>query len=359
MINNKDKLIGILVFNKDKKSLNIYQLYTDNNKATLFAFSPKDINWKYKKIRGVSLISNNKVVTKTYPFPDVIYNTRYGTSKRFIKKLEKVIGKNKCFNHVTKFNKWVIYKILSRTELKEYLPETFLYEKKNLENLLLKYKNLYLKPCYGNRGKKVYKIELDNDESLKLYYHTVKPKLKLASKLDLENEIRKITGNGTFIVQEEIPMMKYNGSYFDIRILVQKNFTGAWAITNMICRITNKFFLNTSLYDKVESFETVLKQLPLSISEKNFLISNVSEISLKVALYLENNLGHLGEISVDYGINKEGFLKIIEVNSSPQKKIYNYLKNTGLKADVYSKPIEYSLYLLNENNPDNLSISGR
>ncbi len=337
-------MIGIMVSKKGKREncLNLYLSYVSNLKIKLLAFTPKDINWQDKKI--TALIKNNdKFSEMVFPLPDVILNRLYRKNKKIVKRLEKIIGENRCFNHVNFLNKWKVYKILMNTDLKQYLPITFLYGHGNINKMLKKYRCLYLKPCYGCCGKRVYKIVITDDGEIKFYNHTVKAKEKFQNKQKFKEKIQKITYSKKFIVQQEVPMTRYNENSFDIRVLVQKNIKGFWAITNMASRITNKFFSNTSLFEKIDLTEHVLNQLDLLNKDK--VITALNDISIKTAQHLEKKLGHLGELSVDFGLARDGKLTIIEVNGKPQKKIYDYLKDKDAIENIYKRPLEYAYYL--------------
>jgi len=52
----------------------------------------------------------------------------------------------------------------------------------------------------------------------------------------------------------------------------------------------------------------------------------------------------LDEISVDFGIEPDGKLRIIEVNGKPQKELF--LKNEALK-NVLRTPLQHAIYLAN------------
>ena len=342
---NGKPLVGILVLGKKKKYLNLYQSYAEKYKIQLFAFTPRDINWQKKYITGLEL-NKKKWLKTTFPFPVVVYNQGYGGEKNVIPKLEKYIGKNNCFNHVNKFNKWETYQILKRkTELQKYLPATSLYSSVYINEMLKKYKVLYLKPCYGSQGKDVYKIELTPNGDIKFYYHAISSKETFKNRTQLEDKIKTIVGNNQFIIQQEVPMTKYSGNHFDIRVLVQKNSKGNWSISNIVSRIPNKFFYNTSLFQKVEITENILKELSFSKSKIKSVIKTLHDISIRVSKSLEDNLGHLGELSVDFGLDQEGKITIIEVNGKPQKKIYDYLVNPNIKKAIYKRPMQYALYL--------------
>ena len=68
-------------------------------------------------------------------------------------------------------------------------------------------------------------------------------------------------------------------------------------------------------------------------------------ISIKAACLLEKQLGHLAELSVDFGLDHANKLWIIEINGKPDKQLYAELDDPKLMEQVYLTPLEYALYL--------------
>lgn len=140
-----------------KRILELYRRYHSLN-LKLYAFTPADILWKEQRIIGLSL---KKGIWKqsSFPFPHVVYNRCFNKKLVTIQRLEKAIGRNKCFNNINFFNKWDLYNLLKQSILKPYVPDTFLYNEVNISELLEKYKLVYIKPSYGSEGKSVYRVD--------------------------------------------------------------------------------------------------------------------------------------------------------------------------------------------------------
>ncbi len=339
----KKKYVGILVSNRrqQKRTLKIYQKYTTKN-VVIFTFLPSSIKWDKKEILGIQY-SNNQYRIKKFHFPEVIYNRYYGSKSTLFQRFEKVIGSNKCFNHRTRLNKQLIHELLNIPELNPYLPETLPFNEMNFEHLFNKYKTIYLKPSRGSGGKGVYRIEFDGSGEMGIAQHHFSPTIKTNDLSIIKNEISKIIGTKPYIIQQGISFMQYNGKNFDIRVLVQKNSTGLWQVTNLISRVAYEGYFNTSACEKIYSSEKILQAI-LPSDAVSGVIQSLHKISLKAAAHVEENGGfHMGELSVDFGIDHSWKPWIIEINGYPQKGIY---KELDISEEVYKNPIQYALYLL-------------
>ncbi|WP_052144778.1 YheC/YheD family endospore coat-associated protein [Halalkalibacter okhensis] len=337
-------LIGILVTRKQsrKKVLKLYQHY-NNKRCKLYSFTPTDILWKEKRIIGLHLVGN-KWKESTFPFPMVVYNRCYNKKVEAIKSLESTIGKSKCFNHINHFNKWHLYNILKNSNLDSNIPATFLSNEVNIRELLEKYRLLYCKPSYGHKGKGVYRLELQKNGDIHISLYSILPAYICRNIEEIQPVIDKLLGNSEYIIQRGIQLNKLNSQYFDIRVLVQKDIKGQWAVTNMVSRIAYDLYYNTSMYETIYEASEVLQKL-YSLDEKNGILESLCELSIEIATTIELQTGLLGELGIDFGLDEEKKLWIIEINGKPQKNIYQDLKGYRHKQLIYSRPVEYAYYL--------------
>jgi hypothetical protein len=337
--------VGIMVCRrKHRKSvLKIYSRY-NNLDVNLISFSLDDIDWKKKKIHALHM--KRDVVKEDFvPLPQVIYNRCYFVREKIIHRLEKMIGENKIYNRITRLNKWHVYRILeSSTRLKEYLPYTCLYDEEQLQKSFQNNKVMYLKPCLGHKGKGVYRLEVLNDQ-LKVSQDSLPPRYtwRFDDKL-LSKKVSQLLNGKQYILQNGVSLTQIDERHFDLRVLVQKNVSGDWEITNIVSREAYKQYYNTSICEKVHFAEDALKFL-FPINEIKIILDKLLNISKDTATILDKELGTLAELSIDFGIDVNGGLWIIEVNGKPQKSLYRDLLDIQERSTVYRKPLEYALFL--------------
>ncbi|NOU90940.1 YheC/YheD family protein [Paenibacillus sp. LMG 31460] len=333
--------IGIMVANRNERKYALKK-YLDFNTTNMkiFCFTPSEIDWERKSITGIHCL-NRKWLQNKFSFPEVIYNRCYRINNRMIERLKANIGSNKWFNHINQFNKHEIHKNLSQW-LVQYLPETVLYDKEYTSHLLDIHKVLYFKPCYGNKGKGVYRVELKDSGEIHIGDHHFVPRIIVGDSLQFQEEIHKLVGSIPYIIQKGVDIQKLHNRIFDIRVLAQKNKKGLWSVTNVVSRIAHKGCFNTSMCKKVCLSEEVLNRL-YPPNEVNAIIQSIYDISLRAAEIMEMSTSyHLGELSVDFALDNNGFFWIIEVNGKPQKDLYDELNK---RSRVYKRPLEYAQYL--------------
>ncbi|MBM4765361.1 YheC/YheD family protein [Bacillus sp. B15-48] len=316
----------------------------------LISFTRKDINWANKTIKGVYL-NGAEYKRGTFRFPDAVYNRCYLRHPRTTKRLEKYIGKNKVFNRVTSFNKWVVYNILSPTDIKSFLPDTCLYNKEIFKKWLETYEQLILKPRYGCLGRNVYLAEKTKEGQFNIYVDRLKtPSYSFDDPDAFYEKIKGITSSKSFIIQKYIDAAKVENRISDIRILVQKNDKGIWKVTNGISRVAPLNYYSTNCSINICDMAEILHVLFPDESQRNSLRQRILNLSVKIAKLLDKKMGPLGEIGVDWIVNKEHELNLIEVNGKLQKKLYHMVSFKEIDSIhlVYQRPLEYALYLCNK-----------
>ena len=233
--------------------------------------------------------------------------------------------------------------VLEQSNLKRYIPETFLFDQADLSELLMNHKLVFIKPAYGNQGKSVYRVELKENQDIHISLHSLAPRYICRENEDIQQKLNKLIGKESFIVQTGIHSSQIVDKDYDIRVLVQKNIHGRWTVSNKVCRVANELYFNASVYESIFDAEEIFERMfPLEAKE---IIALQSKLSIIAAQLLETQMGLLGEVSVDFMLDKETKLWIIEVNGKPQKSIYKDIKNFKYEQVIYRRPVEYAYYL--------------
>lgn len=336
-------LIGILVTKRHnrKRILKHYQRYHKLN-LKLYAFTQEDILWKERRIIGLCL---KKGIWKqrSFPFPQVVYNRCFNKKSLTIHRLAKAIGKNKCFNNINFFNKWDLHNQLKQSNLKPFVPDTFLYNEVNVSELLEKYKLVYIKPSYGFKGKSVYRVERKDNGDIHISLHSLPPRYICRKNESIEAKLDEYLGRNKYMVQQGIRMSLLDNRYFDIRVLVQKDIHGEWKVSIKTCRVAYEHYFNTSMCETISDVTEILSRVFLP-EEMNDILQSLNEVSVMAAQEAETHMGSLGELSVDFVIDEQSKLWIIELNGKPQKNIYKGVTGKHKKI-IYSRPLEYAYYL--------------
>jgi hypothetical protein len=334
-MNNKP-LIGLL---RNSLSTDAYCDIDIELSITLMQFTPSDIDWIEKRINGL-VLENGKWRSIKSDFPDAVYNRYFTSSSKITRRLEKAIGKGKVFNIYTMFDKLAIYNLFRESSLAEYFIPTWSYNHLSLYLKLSEGTPVLIKPAKGALGINVIKID-KTGSSYCVYPQTVYPTEKFDTTKQLFayiNMIRRQSPN--YIMQPFISFMTEEESVFDMRYLVQKNDNGYWEVTADHCRISfDDVFVTNMPYDIIPVQE-IFEKLDMDDS----LINQMKDLSIEAAVLIEEKVGPMGELCVDFGIEENGRLRIIEINGKPDKSLFQYISD-----DIYEKtmimPLRHAEFL--------------
>jgi len=216
-------------------------------------------------------------------------------------------------------SKWRIYQILKENkDLNVHLPKTKPFNKKNLEQLLNKYKKVILKPCHGRQGRGIIKISLQPKGTFKVefenYYSTINKKQRLFQLLT------KKIGSRKYIVQQYIPLATINKRPFDIRVMLQRTRHSKWTIwtiTGKAAKVAPPGYVVTNVAIKIIGVSHAIKMSTLKNKFSNKLLSKLNSVSLQtIEQFTRHSNKEYSIIGLDMGIDKTGHIWVIEVNQA-------------------------------------------
>lgn len=321
-------------------------------KTTLYFFSTRNIDMNTLQIHGTYFNENTGYwERKFFPLPDVLF-VRIGGKKRrvIIKQLIKMGTKKLNPRH--SFDKWYVYRKLKKyKKVRPYLPLTIAYNTPNdLEMMFIKSKSLYLKPRKGNCGKKVLRVkQLSNGTYLLNYSVRRKGFTKQIDNFDsLVTFIQEFFAREKFIIQQAIPLLTKNSRLVDMRAEVQRNGMGEIDVAAISVRIGQRGSHITSVKSERSVYpieEFLSKYLHYSKAEINILKSRIQEFLLNVYHGMEKSYGTFGEIGIDFGMDKDGKLWLIECNARSGKAHVKETKNEKAILKAFLNPLEYAKFI--------------
>lgn len=213
-------------------------------------------------------------------------------------------------------SKWSLHRFyLKHPAIRTHLPPTTICHKRSLVDYLGKFSSVYVKPDREHRGKGIMKV-WKKDRAYHLVH--VKGSAKRYQSIgEVYRKIRQKSNGARFIVQKGIPLARVNGRVFDIRVMMMRNGQGAWQYAGMIAKVAGTRSVITNVARgkgyvlKVD--RALLKSGKFSASQRIAILKRLRSLSYTVANYF-NRYKYSSQIGVDYGVDSNGKITIIEVN---------------------------------------------
>ena len=315
-------IIGIVAekslkkLNENVRKLNRYVRNYQKVGGAIIAFSNKGVDREKKRINGYLYNPIKRKWEKgIYPYPLAIFK-RTSLKKDLQQHFESVIG-NRIFNSAT-FTKWEMYIWFNQTlTLKPFLPETKMYQNiEDIERMLKKHDEIYMKPIKGMQGKKVAKVE-KKSEGLFIQYMDGETKKDYIFK-DLKNAEEFMKQNFSereFILQQSLNLC-FNGSIIDFRVILAKDQTGEWKNLGIMGRngLKGHIVSNRHQGGKVEQGDITLEKIFTDRNKRIEYMEKMEMLALRAAQTIENCGFHFGKLGIDVGIDRDGCIWLIEIN---------------------------------------------
>lgn len=274
------------------------------------------------------------------PYPDLVYNRFFGHRLKARDRLiRRLLEKGARLVNSPLPDKWICYKWLKQSRLlSPYLPETRLYTSfTDIENMLSRYGEVYVKPRHGQKGKGIVRISHEKKGLI------LKTSDGSSYRLFSPGHVFHLpfTPN-RYIVQQGIRFWNYP-EFFDVKVLVQS--TGdRFVVTGKVARRAQKDRITThlDLGGKALTFAEYLDQLPLHLQPT--ARQGIDRLALDTAEFLSQRLERLGEISLDMGMDEQGRLWIIEVNGKPSRKSFRAAGDIASCRASYDNLLKYALF---------------
>ncbi|WP_051251202.1 YheC/YheD family protein [Paenibacillus harenae] len=253
--------------------------------------------------------------------------------------------------------------------LKEHLPESESCESaEQLLKLLPRHKRgIVLKPSAGMQGRGLMHIKrCPHNLSLLVRGRTGRNRhfsRTFADDRTFAGWIESRITRHSYFIQPYLELSGEDGKPFDVRVLMQKDGTGRWASSGTAVRCGQAGSLTSNLHGgggagRADS----LLAAKFGKIESERLIEQIHTISKQTAERLESRFGRFAELGLDYGIEPDGRLWLLEANSKPGRSAFRSISDKKAEMLSIERPLLYARFLSNRLYPSfaaNESVNGR
>lgn len=316
----------------------------------VFIFSPRDVLWKKRRIRGWTWQSG-AWRRKLYPFPAAVYDRVSRKGKVDLTGVKRVRARLRRLR-IPLFNarfggKWRMYRIFSKNPiLREAIPPTRRLSRESLKAMIEKYGEVYVKPSNGGQGQGV--AWAKRVRGGYVYQKNLVRRSVRGRASSLEALIKKLRARRRpYLVQMAVRIPRYKGRSFDLRALVQRGRDGEWRVTGIVARLGRPRSRVTNIHagGSAAPVEEVLREIGAG-DQQEMIVARASELALEVARAIANaTKGYVAELGVDIALDDEWKCWVLEANSRTGRISFHKagLAEAGAAAD--RGPAEFALYL--------------
>jgi glutathione synthase/RimK-type ligase-like ATP-grasp enzyme len=362
-------LIGILcnpVWNETEQALrrtrqlpSLEKLVASGTDAGVFCylFRLQDVDFENAKTIGYTITEQGwqRIVV---PLPNSIYDqvtsrklehsSKYADKRVKLSELYATRIFNDGFFDKLQVNEWLI----KDTRLRQHMPMTYRYQNASEAMAFVqRFPTTFFKPVHGSLGLGIIRLTKHADGTVSYAIkrqHTAPTLGKVGSSGQAIRVIQRRLKSRPYLMQQGITLAAYHDRPFDIRILLQRDGKGSWRRTKMFARVAKAgdFTSNLSSGGEALPVDQVLQTVFPSSEKRRTCHRQIRNVSKLITDVIERESGkQFGELGVDVGVDENGDVWIIEVNSKPWKSATTEKGRQDLVDLAFQRPIQYAIYL--------------
>ncbi|MBL0388500.1 YheC/YheD family protein [Tumebacillus sp. ITR2] len=327
---------------------------------TGYVFSPLDIEWEQDFVTGYAWDSSHRVWRRRrMPMPDVVYDQivsrvfqkrdDVAEQRERLLKMVRPRGFNPDFFDKSQVHTW----LSGAPRTKNLVPDAITFKTSTqASQFLYRHSDVYMKPIHGSLGIGILRLKRRPEGQVQYQMKKKGGALVQGTAGSISEFLKKFAPRlrkGPYLIQETLRLKTWQGRPFDIRLLLQKDGTGKWNRTKTFCRIAQDGDITSNLSTGGDALavKAVLKDILPGDKAVNRVMRELSQIAEDVPAVLEATVeGTLGELGLDLGLDENGKIWVIEINSKPWKKPNiedGEWRELSLLA--FARPVQFAKYL--------------
>ena len=339
-------LVGILTFRSGRRPfgpqtplVRAVARRADAAGVVAYVFRPADIGWADGTVRGCYRQAGSWRRGRL-PLPEVVYDRiscRAHEARPEVARARSALKAQLPGRYFPPgfLGKLAVHSTLAGVaSLSRHLPATAPLTPEAIARMLGKYRQVYLKPDEGSRGRGILRLARLSGSGIQYRYaggaggHS-------RSIADFLAERGKRLADRPYLVQQGIATATFGGRPFDVRVLLQRDGANRWRITRSYARVAGRgrVVANVSRGGKALGLARVIGRRSVRKS--------IGMVARLVPSALESALGEpLGELGVDLAVTRSGRVFILEVNAKPYRMTWGW--GSG---PTFRYPLAYARYL--------------
>jgi hypothetical protein len=324
----------------------------------VYVFSPVTVDCAAKSVEGYRYLSGGWI-KQIFPLPDLIYDRAFFHTKQHYQRHMSALQRLQRLKKITflgrgLYGKWAVFKVLAQHNvISAHLPETeLLRHPSQLFHWFLDKPSLVIKPESGTHGKGILVITKTASSEYHLQGRDMQNQIVAKYFPDshsLKHWLIKFVNGRRYLLQRYLHLQTKQGVAYDIRVLMQKGSNGQWMQTGMAARLGKPTSVTSNLHGGGSAAEVMpLLTAQFDVLRANAVLSKINELSDLIPPFLEQHFGRLAELGLDIGVDPDGGIWIIEVNSKPGRTAARWFAHPDASVRAMSNPMLYARYLLHQ-----------
>lgn len=309
-------------------------------------FTPWDVRTDKQRIVGYVSVKGGPWQRRLCRYPGTAIDVGYYTSPSTVTRAIRVKNTPIRFTGYGLGNKWTIQQHLLKSEriVPHLLPTQRMRTIADAFEFAGEHGAIMIKPINGKGGQGILRLaRTDRGWSLRANGKSAVH----GTERTIARVLRVWKSKGGCVLQRWIDIRNDKGRVFDIRSLVQKNGEGRWQTTGMAVREGRAGSITSNLKSGGRAFDADMYLRRLFGDERaGQLLAGIAELSCHIPEHLEAANGkRLAEFGLDFAVDREGSLWLIEANIKPGRSIIRKVYGREAAERSFLLPFQYARHV--------------
>ncbi len=236
--------------------------------------------------------------------------------------------------------------LLASPEMADHVPETKRMSRDTVQEMLLRYGMIYVKPVTGTFGLGVIRVEWHPGKVFPYRFQSATRKYRFRSFDAMYRKLLLVKRKRSYLAQQGIELLKHNNRRFDFRVMVQRNPYSVWETTGIIGRLAHprKIVTNYHSGGKPMSLDALIREHVNESTSLDEIKQQLDSLGVEVARTLELAFPKIQEIGIDVAIDTDLKPWILEVNTMPDPYLFRKLNDPDVFRRIYNYAVAYGRF---------------
>jgi glutathione synthase/RimK-type ligase-like ATP-grasp enzyme len=320
-----------------------------------YIFSPDSLDWSRFMVESYTYDSAAKCWRRgEHSLPHVVYDRFFSPpgqiSRSYRRQIRRLHEEGIPLLARGLSGKWNVQRALIRCEaLRKHLPPTAIVrEPQTVRDWLERRPAVFLKPHAGTHGKGAARITRCGTayKACGRDARNAPFERRLADDRALAEWVARFTAGRRYLIQPYLRLDDEEGAAIDVRALMQKDGRGHWRLSGMAVRRGQPGSVTSNLHGGGTALP-VKPYLEARFGEPaaTRILGQLRAAAERIPPVLEQYYGRQAELGIDLGVDRQGQVWIIEVNSKPGRSVFDIIADRKARLSSVELPVRYARYL--------------
>ncbi|WP_426446408.1 YheC/YheD family protein [Paenibacillus sp. S-38] len=224
--------------------------------------------------------------------------------------------------------------LIGQRRLRRHIPPTSLLSRKTLKAYLKRYPVVYVKPVYGSFGNHI--MKLGRRVRGRGYIVRREQRAQIIPAKQVERVVMRHARSRAFLIQKGIPLLHLGGHPVDYRLMLLKPFRD-WRIMGIMGKVASgtRIVTNYNHGGRAIRFRESLRRAGFTTKQIDAVYAEMRRVGLLAARQFGSKHKHCRRLGIDFAIDTNRRIWIIEVNTNPFYQLFRHHENRKLYGRIH------------------------